>query len=148
MRFPLFHRAMTLSLAAVACSACSAFDPANPENADPKISFERAQQVAQDNNIQCVWAKGADPKTGNYHCVPMGRVGHDDTQLTFVEIGLRVTNGGVKLPEGAGAPLRVATIDGKLQLVQVATENRAYSMREQLGETRLEPKQPADALKE
>ncbi|WP_322033984.1 hypothetical protein [Paraburkholderia sp. J76] len=148
MRFPLFRRVMTLSLAAVACSACSAFDPANPDNADPKISFERAHQVAQDNNLQCLWARGADPKTGSYHCVPTGRVGHDDTRLAFVEIGLRVTDGGVRLPEGAGAPLRVATIDGKLQLVQASIENRAYSMREQQGETRHEQKPSTDALKE
>jgi hypothetical protein len=148
VRFSLFRRAMTLSLAALACSACSAFDPANPENADPKISFEHAQQVAQDNNLKCIWAKGADPKTGTYHCVPTGRVGRDDTQLTFVQIGLSVTDGGVRLPAGAGDPLRVATIDGKVQLVRVANANRAYSTREQLGETLLEQKQPVDALKE
>lgn len=135
MLFSLFRRAVTLSLAALACSACSAFDPANPGNADPKISFERAQQVAQDNNIKCVWAKGADPKTGSYHCVPMARVGRDDTQSTFVELGLRVADRGVRLPEGAGVPLRVATtIDGKVQLVQITSDYPAYSMREQRGE--------------
>lgn len=142
MRFSLFRRALILSLAAVACSACSAFDPTNPQNADPKISYEHAQQVAQANNLKCLWAEGADPKTGNYHCVPVGRVGHDDTQSTFAEIGLRVADGGVRLPEGAGAPLRVATIDGKVQLVQT------YSTSEQLGETRPDLKQSADSVQE
>lgn len=116
MLFPLFRQALILSLATIIFSACSAFDPANPANADPKISFERAQKVAQDNNIKCLWAWGADPKTGSYHCEPMGEAGHDDIQLGFAEIGLRVVGAGLKLPEGAGIPLRVVTIDGTIEL--------------------------------
>lgn len=107
---------MILSLATMAFSACSVFDPANPANADPKISFERTQKVAQDNNIKCLWAWGADPKTGSYHCEPMGKAGHDDTRPSFAEIGLRVVDGGLKLPQGAGIPLRVVTIDGTIKL--------------------------------
>lgn len=122
MHFTLSRLAMILSVATMACSACSAFDSANPANADPKISFERAQKFAQENNIKCLWAWGADPKTGSYHCEPMTKGVHDDARLSLAEIGLRVADGGVKLPEGAGGPLRVVAIDGRVELTPEPVE--------------------------
>jgi hypothetical protein len=124
VHFTFFRLAMILSLATMTSSACSVFDSANPANADPKISFEHAQKLAQDNNIKCLWARGADPKTGSYHCVPMGKTGNDDTRASFAEIGLRVVDGGVKLPEGAGTPLRVVTIDGRVELTPQSIDSQ------------------------
>ncbi|RKP57793.1 hypothetical protein [Pararobbsia silviterrae] len=128
VRVPYFRPVVTMFFAAVACSACSSFDPTDAANADPKIGFERAQKLAQENDITCLWAWGADPKSGNYHCEPVKKSSHDDVRLSFNEMALHVVDGGVKLPDGAGTPLRMDIVDGKIQLTPQTTELQALSM--------------------